>query len=181
MLFTVQGQEKENEKGKQSDQNRERDTDMVTVEEECEGKRTKNFNGMLKHSTSGDFQIWGDRLPSGVIDPSPVNIKSAQCQVDSMYGENPLESGNPNLELSLGFGKRLSDQGAVSVLPIARHNRSKDTKDSNEVTSNKNNECSTSLTLSLASATSIEEKEAKQVMEPKLLFPTMDASLCLSL
>ncbi|KAG5248990.1 hypothetical protein IMY05_003G0057200 [Salix suchowensis] len=33
-----QGQEKENEKGKQSDQNRERDTDMVTVEEELRAK-----------------------------------------------------------------------------------------------------------------------------------------------
>jgi hypothetical protein len=97
-----------------------------------------------------------------------------------MNGENPLESGNLNLELSLGFGKS-RDHGAVSLLPNVGHNRSKDTKDSNEVTSNKNNECSTSLTLSLASATSIEEKEAKQVMEPQLLFPTMDASLFLSL
>ncbi|KAF9685524.1 hypothetical protein SADUNF_Sadunf03G0063500 [Salix dunnii] len=176
-----QGQEKESEKGKQFDPNRERDIDMVTVEEECEGKRIKNFNGVLKHGTSGDFQILGDRLSSGVIDLSPVNIKPVPCQVDSMYGENPLESGNPNLELSLGFGKRLSDQGAVSVLPNAGHNRSKDTRDSNEVTSYKNNECSTTLTLSLASATSIEEKEAKKVMEPQLLFPTMDASLCLSL
>lgn len=175
-----QGQEKEKEKGKQIDPNRESDIEMVTVDEECEGKRIKKFNGMLEHSTSGDFQFLGDRLPSGVIDLSPVYMKSVQCQEGPMNGENPLESGNLNLELSLGFGKS-RDHGAVSLLPNVGHNRSKDTKDSNEVTSNKNNECSTSLTLSLASATSIEEKEAKQVMEPQLLFPTMDASLFLSL
>lgn len=180
MLFIVQWQEKEKEKGKQIDPNRESDIEMVTVDEECEGKRIKKFNGMLEHSTSGDFQFLGDRLPSGVIDLSPVYMKSVQCQEGPMNGENPLESGNLNLELSLGFGKS-RDHGAVSLLPNVGHNRSKDTKDSNEVTSNKNNECSTSLTLSLASATSIEEKEAKQVMEPQLLFPTMDASLFLSL
>ena len=179
MLFIVQWQEKEKEKGKQIDPNRESDIEMVTVDEECKGKRIKNFN--LEHSASGDFQFLGDRLPSGVIDLSPVYIKSVQRQAGSMNGENPLESGNPNLELSLGFGKRSRDHGAVSLLPNVGYNRSKDTRDSNEVTSNKNNECSTSLTLSLASAASIEEKEAKQVMEPKLLFPTMDASLRLSL
>ncbi|XP_011028191.1 PREDICTED: uncharacterized protein LOC105128293 isoform X2 [Populus euphratica] len=176
-----QGQEKEKERGKQIDPNRESDIEMVTVDEECEGKRINNFNGMLEHSSSDDFQFLGDRLPSGVIDLSPVYIKSVQCQVGSMNGGNPSESGNPNLELSLGFGKRSCDHGAVSLLPNVGHNIIKDTKDSNEVTSNKNNEYSTSLTLSLASATSIEEKEAKRVMEPKLLFPTMDASLCLSL
>ncbi|CAK7356160.1 unnamed protein product [Dovyalis caffra] len=178
------GPSQDNEKKrreKESDPNRVCDIDMVTADEEQEGKRMKSFDGMLKHSSSGDPHFLGYRLPSGAIDVSPVSIKSTQHLVVSRNGESPFESGNPNLELSLGIGKRLAEQGAVSLPPQVGHNRSKDTEDSNEVTSNKNDKFSKFLPLSVASSTSILEQEAKQVIEPKLLFPNVDPSLRLSL
>lgn len=179
----MQGEERGRKRRKEIDLNIVCDTDVVRVDEEHECKRMKCSSGMLWCNGSGECQGVGGDYNNSIFsgDTSSVDVekgvKLTQRKVVSYNGENLLESEFPNLELSLGTEKRLAKQGAVSLFPETV-NKNKD-QHSSAVTIDGNDDCSRSLTLSLAMPVPIKEQQG---LHSKPLLPGwhgVDTSLSL--